>query len=119
MIRHLVPTAIGLAMIAATAPAQYKDQTGYRAIAAGDFAAAERMLVAERRIFPDRPELMLNLAVVYSRTGRTDDARALYARVLERPAKELEMPSGRAAWSHDLARTALASLDPVVTIATR
>jgi hypothetical protein len=83
------------------------DRTGYRAIVAGDLAAAEQRIVAERKIFPQRPELMLNLASVYYRTGRESEARALYAAVLDRPAVAMDLPSGAVVSSHDLASRAL------------
>ena len=83
------------------------DRTGYHAIAAGDLATAEERIVAERKIFPQRPELMLNLASVYARTGRDSEARALYAAVLARPAVALDLPSGAVESSHDLANRAL------------
>ncbi|MEG3085286.1 tetratricopeptide repeat protein [Sphingomonas sp. PB2P12] len=84
------------------------DRTGYTSIAAGDLAAAEQRIVAERKIFPRRPELMLNLASVYRRTGRESEARALYAAVLERPAIAMDLPSGAVSSSHDLASRGLA-----------
>lgn len=84
------------------------DRTGYTAIAAGDLSAAEQRIVAERKIFPQRPELMINLASVYHRTGRDSEARALYSAVLERPAVAMDLPSGAVASSHDLASRALA-----------
>ena len=116
---HLVLAAMAMATMTIAAPLHAKDRTGYRAIAAGDFAAAERTLVAERRIFPNRPELMLNLAAVYSRTGRVAEASALYAQVLARPATMLDLPSGHEVSSHSLATTALASLPSNVAIASR
>ncbi|MDP1026750.1 tetratricopeptide repeat protein [Sphingomonas sp. KR1UV-12] len=88
-------------------PAFAGDRTGYQAIATGDLRAAEATLNAERRIFPDRPELMLNLAAVYGRTGRVEAARALYTAVLERPDVSMLMPSGEAASSHALATRGL------------
>ncbi|RYD25630.1 MAG: tetratricopeptide repeat protein [Lysobacteraceae bacterium] len=84
------------------------DRTGYTAIAAGDLSTAEQRIVAERKIFPQRPELMLNLASVYHRTGRDSEARALYTAVLNRPAVAMDMPSGIVVSSHDLASRALA-----------
>ena len=84
------------------------DRTGYSSIAAGDLATAEQRIVAERKIFPQRPELMLNLASVYRRTGRESEARALYAAVLERPAVAMDLPSGAVSSSHDLASRGLA-----------
>ncbi|HXH17196.1 MAG TPA: tetratricopeptide repeat protein [Sphingomonas sp.] len=89
------------------APSATTDRTGYTAIAAGDLAAAEQRIVAERRIFPQRPELMLNLASVYQRTGRASAARALYMEVMERPAVAMDLPSGAVVSSHDLASRAL------------
>jgi len=102
-----VLATLGAATPALAAPSATVDRTGYRAIAAGDLAAAEQRIVAERRIFPQRPELMLNLASVYARTGRDSEARALYTAVLARPAVALDLPSGAVASSHDLANLAL------------
>lgn len=106
---------LGLSIVAT--PATAADRTGYSQIAAGNYGAAEQRIVAERRIFPDRPELMLNLAAVYRQTGRTAEAKALYAAVLDRPAVALDLPSGAVVSSHDLAQRALARVSP--QIATR
>lgn len=100
----------GLAASGATAA----DRTGYRAIAAGDFGRAVQRLEAERRIHPQRPELMLNLAAAYRRTGRTAEARALYADVLARPAVTMDLPSGEVASSRDLASMGLARLTDTI-----
>lgn len=97
---------LGLSVIAT--PALAADRNGYAQIAAGNMQAAEQRITAERRIFPDRPELMLNLAAVYRQTGREAQARALYATVLDRPAVALDLPSGAVVSSHDLASRALA-----------
>ena len=105
----IVLTLAGAAMPAVSLAA---DRNGYAQIVAGDMAAAERRIVAERRIFPDRPELMLNLAAVYRQTGREPQARALYVAVLDRPAVGLDLLSGRVASSHDVAQRALARLSP-------
>lgn len=94
----------------ATAPATAKDQVGYQAIAAGSLAKAEQTIDAERAIFPDRPELMLNLAAVYARTGREAQARALYGDVLDRESVALDMADGSVRTSHDLARTGMMRL---------
>ena len=119
MFKHFVPAVAVLASVALAAPVQAKDRTGYQSIAAGDLAKAERRLNAERRIFPNRPELMLNLAAVYLRTGRTAEANALYSKVLAHPATEMDLPSGRAATSHEVAMVALASLPTSVAVASR
>ncbi|MEG3164235.1 tetratricopeptide repeat protein [Sphingomonas sp. PB2P19] len=99
---------MALAMAVAATPALAADRTGYTAIAAGNMTVAEQRIVAERRIFPDRPELMLNLAAVYRNTGRDSQARALYIAVLDRPAVALDTASGAVVSSHDLAQRALA-----------
>ena len=106
-----------LALAGVAAPALAADQNGYQAIVAGDLATAERSIVAERQIYPDRPELMLNLAAVYRKTGRATAARALYAEVLERRPVAMDMPSGEVVSSHELARRALGT--PFVQLATR
>lgn len=96
------------AMIAMAASAQ--ERTGYTQIASGDYARAEQTLVAERRIFPQKPELMLNLAAVYQRTGRSADAQALYADVLAQPNMLMDVAADRTAGSHDIARAGLRKL---------
>lgn len=110
MFRHLVPLAAAAAVLAIAAPAAAKDRNGYRAIAAQDFGRAERRLAAERRIFPNKPELLINLASVYRNTGRAAEARAMYDAVLAREPVTLATPSGGDASSHDLARRGLATL---------
>ena len=104
-----VLAALGAATPALAVPSAPVDRTGYVAIAAGDLALAEHRIVAERRIYPQRPELMLNLASVYHRTGRESEARALYAAVLDRPAVAMDLPSGIVMSSHDLANRALSA----------
>ncbi|WP_299648719.1 tetratricopeptide repeat protein [Sphingomonas bacterium] len=98
------------AALIASSAAVATDRNGYRAIAAGDFRTAVQRLEAERRIHPQRPELMLNLAAAYRRTGRSADARALYHLVLRRPVVMLDLPSGDVASSRDLANTGLARI---------
>ena len=102
--------AAGMVAILAATPALARDRMGFQAINAGDLTAAEQTLVAERRIYPQRPELMVNLAAVYDRTGRTAEARALYQAVLAAEEVELALPNGAAASSHLLASTGLARL---------
>lgn len=110
-------SALGLALIVAT-PALASERTGFTAIASGDFTRAEQQLNAERRIYPQRPELMLNLAAVYAKTNRATAARALYAAVLDRPAVAMDLPNGAVLSSHDIASTGLNRL-PTAQMATR
>ena len=102
-----VLATLGAATPALAAPSATVDRTGYTAIAAGDLSTAEQRIVAERKIYPQRPELMLNLASVYHRTGRESEARALYTAVLARPAVAMDLPSGAIVSSHDLASRAM------------
>jgi predicted Zn-dependent protease len=109
-------TYLALAAVALlAAPGYAKDRTGFQAIEAGDLAKAERRIERERKIFPDRPALLINLAAIYRQTGRAGEAQALYRRVLERPAVEMELADGAAASSHDLARAGLARGTQVAT----
>lgn len=109
---------IAATLMMAASPALAGDRLGYERIAAGDLRGAEATLNAERRIFPQRPELMLNLAAVYQQTGRAGAASDLYAQVLDRPDISLLTPSGVAESSHDIARRGMARLQPTA-MATR
>jgi hypothetical protein len=96
-------------MVAAGVPATAyaADRTASADILRGNYVQAERVLTTERRIFPARPELMLNLAAVYRNTGRERDAQALYADVLRRPDVLMDMPDQRIVSSHALAQAGL------------
>lgn len=104
----MIPAIMMVATIAT--PALSKDRVGYQSIAAGSLAQAERTIDAERAIFPNRPELMLNLAAVYARTGREMQARSLYADVLDRSDVAMDLADGSVASSHALANKGLARL---------
>lgn len=114
--RLIVATMLAGACLTTPAVAQ-QDRTGYQAIAAGNYSEATRRIEAERRIFPDRPELMLNLALAYARTGKANEARALYSNVLQRPVVAMDMPDGSIVSSHDVATRGLSRL--TTTLATR
>ena len=106
---------LGLVLGMASGSALAADRTATGAILAGDYATAERTLATERRIFPKRPELMLNLAAVYRQTGREAEARALYADVLRREAVPMDMIDQRTASSHAIAQVGLARLSQVAS----
>lgn len=107
---QLIGAAIALAAASGAAAA---DRTAASAIVAHDYLKAEHTLVAERRIFPKRPELMLNLAAVYRQTGRTAEAQALYADVLRRENLPMDMLDQRVVSSHAIARAQLSQLTQV------
>ncbi len=112
-----VPLIASMVAMVST-PALAGDRLGQQQIAAGDLRGAEATLVAERKIYPGRPELMLNLAAVYQQTGRTAAAQELYRQVLDRPDVSLLTPSGAAQSSHIIAERGMARLVPL-TVATR
>ena len=113
--RIVAVLALGLA---AGAPAFAAERTGFQAIAAGNFPMAERQINAAMRAAPERPELMLNLAAVYLQTGRTAEARHLYAAVLRQPAVAMDMTSGAVLSSHDIAARGMQRL-PDLAVAAR
>ena len=104
---------VSLVALATPFAAGAQQRTAYQQIAAGDFSKAEQTLIAERRIFPQRPELMLNLAAVYQQTGRADQARALYDMVLAEPEVMMDVSADRTAGSHAVARNGLRRLPGV------
>jgi tetratricopeptide (TPR) repeat protein len=55
---------------------------GYEAIRAENYRDAETYLDAALQANPSNPYALLNLGVVYERTGRIDQARGMYARVI-------------------------------------
>ena len=81
------------------------------AIQNGDYATAERKLLAEQKIFPAKPEVLLNLAAVYSKTGRHSEARAVYDRVLALDPVAMDVADGQVAPSHLIAHRGLRLLD--------
>jgi Flp pilus assembly protein TadD len=106
----LIGTALALPLmvLAGTAQAQTRtDPVAQNAIVQGDFSAAEQRLTAEQRIFPNKPEVLLNLAAVYARTGRADAARALYTQVLAQENVLMDLAADRVAASHQIAQTGL------------
>ncbi|GGB16428.1 hypothetical protein GCM10011380_02390 [Sphingomonas metalli] len=105
--RRMMVAVAAVAMAMPAAGFAQGDRTGYQAIAQGDLSQAEATLTAERRIYPRRPELMLNLAAVYGRTGRADAARQLYRAVLDQPDVAMLMPSGASVSAHAIAQHAL------------
>ena len=95
------------------APASAQDDfNGATQILQGDYAAAERVILLQRRMFPADADLLLNLATTYRLSGRTSEARALYRQVLANPDDLMDMPAGASPRSsHRLAAVALVTLD--------
>ena len=109
--------AVGGALLTTAGLAQSQEQRyGFSAIAKDDLAGAEARLLAQRAAEPNEPSVLLNLAYVYARTGRTDQAMALYRQVLAGE-NVLMLTGGRQhVWSRDLAQR---GLDRARTMASR
>ena len=123
-------TSASLAMIAlsacATSPGPMVEAgypTGSLAVAAierGDWAAAERLLTAERPIDRDHPARLINLGRVYAATGRTSEAITLWNRALAAPVhSEVETADGRMARTDEIARRAIAYHSRLQTASSR
>jgi len=100
----------------AGARAEWDDQNGYTQIKTGDYAAAERLLQVQRIRFPVDPDISINLAVIYSRTDRAREARALYQSVLDRPDEMLLLGGEQEISAHRLAANGLRLLPPLPVI---
>lgn len=61
---------------------QWYSDWGYDELQKGNYGKAERYLKQALTINPDNPYALLNLGVVYENTGRTEQARERYERVL-------------------------------------
>lgn len=82
-------------------------------IVAGDYAAAEAELRDLTRYEADDPFRLVNLALVLQRTGREAEAEMLYYRILALQGDpKASLADGRGRPVKDIARTALASLNP-------
>ena len=103
--------AAPLALIPAAHAQVRVDPYAKVAIQAGDYASAERQLLAEQKIFPAKPEVLLNLAAVYSKTGRHAEARAIYNHVLTLDPVAMDVADGQVAPSHLVANRGLRLLD--------
>lgn len=117
--RGLAILVLGGAMVASAATAQVQTQEqryGFNAIQRDDLTAAEARLIAQRAAEPGEPSVLLNLAHVYAKTGRAEQAMALYREVLTGENVLMATATRAPAWSHDLARR---GLDRTRSIASR
>jgi thioredoxin-like negative regulator of GroEL len=106
-----------LAVAAATCavcPAAASERTGFQAIKAGNWQAAERVLLSQRDQFAQRPELVLNLAAIYVATGRKAEALSLYRQVQAQPDIAMDMADGRVVGSHTIASKGIDRLAPAI-----
>jgi Flp pilus assembly protein TadD len=87
-----------------------KDSLAYRAIAAGNYAKAERQLTSELRIAKDDPARLINHGRVLAKTGRYAEAAQLFEQAMQVDEIELILADGRVMSSREAARRALASV---------
>lgn len=92
-------------------------RAAHDAFGAGDYVRAERVLMAEQRIYPNNPEVLVNLAAVYARTGRAAQASMLYRQILAREDVLLDLDADRTMSSHALATAGLQRVTTLQTAA--
>jgi len=112
----IVLAAAPFALAALPAQAQQRsdgDPLYSAAIVRGDFNQAESQLAAQLRSNPGTPELLLNLAAIYSETGRLTEARALYRQVLTQKDVEMDIASNRTSTSHRIADRGLQRVNAI------
>ncbi len=62
--------------------------TGFNHIEKGEFVDAETVLTEAVQKYPDNPYAVLDLGTVYQRTGRFDQAREMFEKVIAMDAKD-------------------------------
>lgn len=108
--RMIVGCGFGAAMLLMTgqANAQTQEQRyGFNAIQRDDLAGAEARLTAQRAQEPNEPSVLINLAHVYAKTGRLDQAEALYRQVMATDDVLMLTATNRQVGSHQLAQRGL------------
>lgn len=103
--------AAGAALAFGIVPASADEPVGrvgnalaHEQIAQGRLTAAEQALAPRNMRDARDPGRLINLAVVYGRTGRIDEARAAFAAAAAAPEESLIAADGRDISSRDLAR---------------
>lgn len=82
------------------------------ALEAGDFAKAQRRLIAVRPDAANDPARLINLGNAYAGMGQTTAARDIYTRALYAPDAMLVLANGTEESSRSIARRALNRLSP-------
>jgi thioredoxin-like negative regulator of GroEL len=82
-------------------------------ISAGAYSKAETRLQSQLRANPESPEVMINLAALYAKTGRISEARVLYRQILAQDDVLMDLSETRTAGSHAIAQTGLRRIDAV------
>ena len=99
---------LAVALFATAANAQTQEQRyGFNAIQRDDLAGAEARLTAQRAQEPNEPSVLINLAHVYAKTGRFEQAEALYRQVMATDNVLMLTASRQQVGSHQLAQRGL------------
>lgn len=99
--------AVVLVPLAPANASDHPDPVAAQAISDADYGAAEARLERAVARGSSEPAVLINLAQVYYKTGRSADASDLYRAILARPNVQMALPDGSPAWSHDLATRGL------------
>ena len=86
---------------------------GYDALMSRDLPTAEAQLRESRGVFWNDPARLINYGQVKARTGRTDEAAALFRHAMSVDDVELVLADGTVMSSRDAASTALKRLRPI------
>lgn len=88
---------------------------GFDAIIAGDLRTAESQIENARTVAANDPARLINLGYIHMRTGRTQSAQRLFETARDqRSGVALQLANGDVADSRDVARRALARMNPVL-----
>ena len=110
--RFMFAVSASAAMLLMAPASHASDDVAYGAIQSGDLAAAEQQLLAGLERDPDNVFRQLNLAWVYSQTGRENAAAAIYRDIIASDDTRLAaLPSREGASVRDLAELALMRLE--------
>ena len=100
--------ATAMLLVTGQATAQTQEQRyGFNAIQRDDLAGAEARLIAQRAQEPNEPSVLINLAHVYAKTGRFEQAEALYRQVMASDDVMMLTASRQQIGSHQLAQRGL------------
>ncbi|RYD54977.1 MAG: tetratricopeptide repeat protein [Sphingomonadales bacterium] len=105
--RFALLSIVAAPLLLAALPATAGERAISALIAAGAYQEAEQAIRSELRIYPSRPELLLNLAAVYVKSGRTAEARTLYSQVLAQREVLMDLRADKVAGSHAVASVGL------------
>lgn len=86
---------------------------GFDALMSSDLSTAEAQLKASPGAFWNDPAKLINYGQVMARTGRTDEAAALFRHAMSVDDVELVLADGTVMTSRDAAATALKRLRPI------